>query len=1486
MLRSWSKERRDDRGGRSIPAPVREGAHPDSKRGRLQRLTAPLRRNPRLVLLLSGVLLTVALIAAFAGWRYTIWRFESRELRMQAFEAFAAGDFARSSGLFAEYVARRPDDVSALNQLAVARLEASDATRQDLLEAAAALQQALELDPKHWAARRSLVQVQLRLGFFDEAEAGAAALFNAYPRDTFALSVLTQIKLQRGEYQAAITLADSVLAAEIAPDDLRDTALLVKAEAYLRMGQLEEAFYWVETCVKVSASNLRAQELYLQLAQRLGKPPAELARHARQLYEQHPEVVLNRLMYAAAVRAAAVRAGSRGEKEAAQEYGKLALDLLRGAATQPLTPMELNLVLQQLEGARASTDVMDVLRAQLGRDDAPWVLREFGRRAILTGRQEELLEQMGKVDAGAAGASSDLLGLRAVALSQLGRKEESRAIMMAVAARKGDAVAEAWGLLLAAQGDEATATASVTAAGGSDVERTLAVLDAALEADGTNPFFHRYRGKLLASMGSGIAARGALAEAARWAPYWSAPPMELATLYLQEGDATPALEWAQEAVRRDPRNMAARSTLAAAWLTQAATLSQKDGEAFRELVKAQAESDPSLLPLRVQAELATGHTDVAVGLIEGALGDAAADSVTQEVLRQLAMVAARADLPVADRVIAKLGEDGFTPVEAEVEFIRAASRDGLDVALGQLEKRRLTSAEAGNANWGLIRGFALEGAGREEAKAVLRGLSEAHRDDAAVQTALLASSSVWDDPPLVDAIITRAERASGSVTDAVRLARLRYRLHLTSDPAQWREALEELAKLVQQNSEHVPPEARVLLADAAAVLNEPRLELEQRELLRRQQPRNMAVAIPLARRLRQLGQREQADSIVARTTQEGGIDNLGTAREVASYYTEAGDRDQAITVLEQWYNREGRTRPADAMLGNLYIEANRASRGRVVAAALADAGTPAGMLQAAGLYARLGDAAKVNEVARRIDAAPWDEAERLATASSLMLAMNNVEGGLIKARAAVEAAPERVDLRLRLIAYLIRQGNLPGAIQVAAERPGDDPRLAALASQGELLAWGLNDPLARGVAGEMLEDPSQVAENLETLRLLRQVAEASQANRDAALNALLQQVARRPDRLTPQMAALGWLDRAGRYTELAVQAQRLLMVFPSSTAPAAAVAPALARAGRLADARSVGIAWRNRLIDPWPADQLLIAVAAIGPPEELRDRLGNYIDQVQRQPDADPRITRAVLVELLRAGQVDAAVAVLSPALARSPQWRGAWVDLTPLIAHDAEATRQWISGLGEALTGVIPQAEIDLHLARAWMASAQSGGGSAAYQKAQALLAPLAAQPNPPPDGLHMLGLASLKLRDYPAARSAFEKMLEKNPDDVPALNNLAMVLLDSQLDLDRALEFSQHALELTPGNPQILDTVARVFAAKGENQQALAHIERAIAAQPDQAEWWLFRAEILHATGQPDAALQIIAQLNDNAVIDTLAPEARQRLAMLRSKLVDDPS
>ena len=89
-----------------------------------------------------------------------------------------------------------------------------------------------------------------------------------------------------------------------------------------------------------------------------------------------------------------------------------------------------------------------------------------------------------------------------------------------------------------------------------------------------------------------------------------------------------------------------------------------------------------------------------------------------------------------------------------------------------------------------------------------------------------------------------------------------------------------------------------------------------------------------------------------------------------------------------------------------------------------------------------------------------------------------------------------------------------------------------------------------------------------------------------------------------------------------------------------------------------------------------------------------------------------------------------------------------------------------------------------------------------------------------HSLGNDALYRRDLAAAAARTSSLLEAQPNDVMALNNLAWIL--GQLKDPKALDYAERATTLAPGNPAILDTLGVLLVETGEASAASTSCSR----------------------------------------------------------------
>lgn len=86
----------------------------------------------------------------------------------------------------------------------------------------------------------------------------------------------------------------------------------------------------------------------------------------------------------------------------------------------------------------------------------------------------------------------------------------------------------------------------------------------------------------------------------------------------------------------------------------------------------------------------------------------------------------------------------------------------------------------------------------------------------------------------------------------------------------------------------------------------------------------------------------------------------------------------------------------------------------------------------------------------------------------------------------------------------------------------------------------------------------------------------------------------------------------------------------------------------------------------------------------------------------------------------------------------------------------------------------------------------------------------------------------DLPGQTATFRELLKLNPDDVRTLNALAWSLSEQKQGLEEATTHALRAAELSGDDPEVCDTVAVVYYARGMTAEALSWIDKAIAKDP----------------------------------------------------------
>jgi putative PEP-CTERM system TPR-repeat lipoprotein len=127
-------------------------------------------------------------------------------------------------------------------------------------------------------------------------------------------------------------------------------------------------------------------------------------------------------------------------------------------------------------------------------------------------------------------------------------------------------------------------------------------------------------------------------------------------------------------------------------------------------------------------------------------------------------------------------------------------------------------------------------------------------------------------------------------------------------------------------------------------------------------------------------------------------------------------------------------------------------------------------------------------------------------------------------------------------------------------------------------------------------------------------------------------------------------------------------------------------------------------------------------------------------------------------------------------------------------------------------------------------------------------------------LGQAALAKQDYATAAREFRAVVDLQPNNTTALNNLAWA--SAQIKDPKAIEYAEKANRLAPNQPAIMDTLGMLLVEKGDTERGLQLLRDAIKVSPSTPALRLNLAKALIKVDQKDAArkeLEELAKLGD---------------------------
>lgn len=132
-----------------------------------------------------------------------------------------------------------------------------------------------------------------------------------------------------------------------------------------------------------------------------------------------------------------------------------------------------------------------------------------------------------------------------------------------------------------------------------------------------------------------------------------------------------------------------------------------------------------------------------------------------------------------------------------------------------------------------------------------------------------------------------------------------------------------------------------------------------------------------------------------------------------------------------------------------------------------------------------------------------------------------------------------------------------------------------------------------------------------------------------------------------------------------------------------------------------------------------------------------------------------------------------------------------------------------------------------------------------------LAEEPDQP-ELLYDIALTAEKLERFDVLEAQLRKLIQKRPEHAHAYNALGYSLADRNIRLGEARKLIEKALELSPEDAFIIDSMGWVLYRQGDIKGAVEYLERAYRARPD-AEIGAHLGEVLWVRGSRDEATRI---------------------------------
>ncbi len=269
--------------------------------------------------------------------------------------------------------------------------------------------------------------------------------------------------------------------------------------------------------------------------------------------------------------------------------------------------------------------------------------------------------------------------------------------------------------------------------------------------------------------------------------------------------------------------------------------------------------------------------------------------------------------------------------------------------------------------------------------------------------------------------------------------------------------------------------------------------------------------------------------------------------------------------------------------------------------------------------------------------------------------------------------------------------------------------------------------------------------------------------------------------------------------------------------------------------------------------------------KDMKATLAQLRKALAVKPDHLPAQGRLIAL-LARSGKMDEALSVAKGLQTQMPNSPNGWIFQGELEAMKGNRSGAVVAFKAAQAKGPSDETAIKLHSALLVASQAAEADKFAGDW--------LASRPDSATFNFY-LGEQALGRQDYERAEQFYRKVIQLQPSNVIALNNVAWLL--HRAGKPGALEAGEKALSLAPNAEAVLDTVAEIQAAAGKIDKALVLQQRALERNPNQPLLRLHLAQYLIKNGQKAEARTELEKLASMGAQFDRQDEVKKLLATL---------